>query len=75
MSEKWGNGFSHFSAFVELWTVFWAVSRYRSGKRKTELRLVFLKIFQKILTLIFGSLKCVFPKCTFYLLNLYLLNS
>ena len=25
MSEKWGNGFGHFSAFFEFWTVFWAV--------------------------------------------------
>ena len=30
------NDFGHFSAFFELWTVFWAVFRYPSGKLKTQ---------------------------------------
>ena len=34
MSNKWQSGFGHFSAFFELWTVFWAVFRYPSGKLK-----------------------------------------
>ena len=34
MSEKCPIGFGHFSAFFELWTVFWAVFRYPSGKLK-----------------------------------------
>ena len=38
----------------ELLTIFWAVFRYRSNL-----------ISQKILSRMFGSLKCVFPKCTF----------
>ena len=46
---KWQSGFGHFSAFFELWTVF----RYLSPKKI------------KILTLIFGSQKCLFQKCTF----------
>ena len=69
MSEKWGNGFGHFSAFFELWTVFWAVFRYRSGKRKKIKKdcswYFFLFPKKKHLALIFGFLKCVFPKCTF----------
>ena len=31
ISEKCSNGFGNFSAFFELWTIFWAVFRYRSG--------------------------------------------
>ena len=37
-------------SFFKLWTVFWAIFRYPSGK---------------ILTLILRSQKCLFPKCTF----------
>ena len=35
MSEIWENGFGHFSAFIELWIVFWAVFRDPSGKLRT----------------------------------------
>ena len=68
MSTKWESGFGHFSAFFELWTVFWAVFRYPGGKLKHEKvapgnSLNFQQ--KKILTFIFGSQKCVFPKCTF----------
>ena len=35
MSEMCKSDFGHFSAFFELWTVFWAVFRYPSGKLKT----------------------------------------
>ena len=34
MSEMCPHDFGHFSAFFELWTVFWAVFRYPSGKLK-----------------------------------------
>ena len=65
MSTKWESGFGHFSAFFELWTVFWAVFRYPSGKLKKKVAPGNSLNFQKkikILTLIFGSQNCVFSK-------------
>ena len=69
ISEKWPNGFGHFSAFFELWTVFWAVLRYPSGKcikKRVALgnSLNFSKKNENPNIDIWVP-KMVFPKCTF----------
>ena len=64
MSTKWELGFGNFSAFFELRTSFGAflgtvVKNVEPGIDRNFV------ICQEILASIFGSLKCVSPKCTF----------
>ena len=50
ISEKWENGFGHFSAFFELWTVFWVYELLEVNTKLKQEKLVSTKMLQFLKT-------------------------
>ena len=65
ISEKWESGFGHFWRFLNFGPFFGPFLGTVVGNSKHKKGAPGNSIKIKILILIFGSQKCVFPKCTF----------